>query len=165
MFGNLSFSFTTDAKDYAFNSVTLILGSGFSNGTDSFYVTLNEDAGAAPGTALELLAGATDPTESNTQYQYTGASRLTANTTYWITLTNIDETGEAYYDFLLADSTAESAGSVWSIGDTIYSSVSGLQEGIPGPFAALFDAHTVPIPGSAMLLMAGLIGVAGLRRK
>lgn len=169
--GDLSFSFTTDATNYTFNSVNLFLGTGVSDGIGgNFLVALSEDNGAIPGDFMEVLSGDTDPTQSDIAYQYSGSSILTANTTYWISLMNMDTTGNSLYDFLSAGTTDESASSVWSIGDDIYSSIAGGFIGATGPFLSQFDATIVtqtpvPEPASALLFMVGLIGIVGLRRK
>ena len=158
--GDLSFSFTTDANDYVFNSVTLILGAGAGGGTPGgFGVILGEDNSGTPGTGLELLAGSNDPTGFDAPYTYSGSSTLTANTTYWITLF---DSGDNFYDFNTVSTTNESAGSVWSIGDDVYSSVSGFQN-VAGPFTSQFDATVIPSgvpePASATLFLVGLMGL------
>lgn len=168
--GELSFSFTTDANDYVFNSVSLYSGEGsFSDGLGSFGVILRVDDETTPGTPgdmLDFLSGDSDPTEANTEYLYSGSAMLTANTTYWISIFTTDP-DDNFFEFLTAATTAESAASVWSIGDDIYSPDSGFQ-GATGPFASRFDATIVnqtpvPVPGSALLFFGGLIGVLGLR--
>jgi len=157
-YGDLSFSFTTDANDYVFNSVTLMLGTGDNGGTSGqfFSVTLGADNSGVPGAAMEVLAGSADPTGSDAPYTYSGSSTLTANTTYWITLSNSNN--NALYDFWAATTTQESAGSVWSIGDDIYSSLLGFQSA-NGPFVSQFDATAVPEPGSATLILLGVMGL------
>jgi hypothetical protein len=170
-FGDLSFSFTTDASDYTFNSVTLLTGYGnFGQGT--FSVSLNNDNGGNnPGSLLEDLNGDSNPTNMNALYQYTGSSILTANTTYWITLSNNDFTYSSFYDIQSASSTNESAASAWSIGDDIYSSSMGYQSAT-GPIVSQFDATAisvnptpVPAPAPALLFIFALAMFIGLRRK
>jgi hypothetical protein len=164
MFGDLSFSFTTDANNYTFNSVKLFLSSGSGGDNGTFSVTLHEDAGNAPGVFLEQLAGDDHPIGNNAEHQYVGSSMLTANTTYWITLSNNDATGENYYDFWGSSTTDESAASTWSIGDDIYSSLMGFQE-TNGPFVSQFDATAVPLPTSALLFLSGILSLPVLRRR
>jgi len=161
----LSFSFTTDANDYTFNSVTLILGSTGGFGTaGQFSVALSDDNFGTPGTLLELLAGSDTPTGFDTQYTYTGSSTLTSNTVYWITLA---DPGDNFYDFWAADTHAESAGSVWTIGDDLYDS-SGNSQGAQGPFASRFDATAIPsVPEPEVFWLMGpaIIGLEYRKHK
>ncbi len=162
--GDMSFSFTTDASDYVFNSVTLVLGFPIGGGTPGlFSVTLNADNSGTPGAILESLTGSNDPSTAETQYTYSGTSLLSANTTYWITLS---DPGDNFYDFYTANTTDESPGSMWSIGDDVYSSTWGFQNA-SGPYTSQFDADVspVPVPAAIWLFGSGLLGIYFKARK
>ncbi|MGB7759698.1 MAG: PEP-CTERM sorting domain-containing protein [Bryobacteraceae bacterium] len=169
-------AFTTDSNSYVLTNVTLAL-EGVSDASGTFSVSLYSASGSKPGGSLLTLGNAiADSSVSSTgynDYSYDGEDfALTPSTMYWIVVSGTsDSSGDVSWEGALSAeitpngeigrvASSSNGGNTWS---------SHPLSGDYKPFVMEVDGDpaggTVPEPGTALALMAGLAGLAVLRSK
>lgn len=147
-------SFSTDNQAYLLDSISLLISS-LDEGTS---VSLYSDAYSAPSQALATLtlSGAYTTNLAATRF-LAGNFSLTANTTYWVVLSNV--TGATDWSFQATDDGSSNASAEWD-GSYWSSSTS-----YPFQMSVNVTPASVPLPMSLPLLLTGLAGMIGFARR
>ncbi|WGS86101.1 choice-of-anchor R domain-containing protein [Methylomonas sp. UP202] len=146
-------SFSTDNQAYLLDSISLLISS-LDEGTS---VSLYSDAYSAPSQALATLtlSGAYTTNLAATGF-LAGDFSLTANTTYWVVLSNV--TGATDWSFQATDDGSANAWAEWD-GSYWSSSTS-----YPFQMSVRVTPAAVPVPMSLPLMLTGLAGIVGFAR-
>ena len=164
-------SFTTASAggDYLLSDVQVKLDSAPSTSPSTLFASIYSDASNLPGTPLESLSVGTFDTGTNLLTFNSGAFTLTAGSTYWVVMGDNSSTQNLYWYGTTSSAVVGLAG--WNINRRAGFSFNSGSSWTMANSVALYLAvnatpvTTVPEPGSFALLVAGLAGLIGFRRR
>ena len=163
-FGPLADSFSTGASGFNLGNVQLLLiGQGTTGGSIS--VGLFSDSSTQPGTLLSTIGTLNDSALMSSNYfNFALASpyTLAPNTRYWIELSTANNSG-AYWAWSLDQTGIGVAGEYFNNSLGTFANANGAYQ------MALSGTTPVPTPApepaTMLLLVPGLVGLIGFRRK
>jgi hypothetical protein len=164
-------AFTTDGVAWTLESVVLEIavrtaGGGLQGGFQvSVHADDNTDGSGnpipGPGTQLVLLTGPTDPSAGSSPV-YLGSAPLAANTTYWV-VASINPLSTTEYGWKETSVLTETGPG--SIADQSFVSDDSGATWISFTDPHIFAVNVIPEPGTALLCLSGLVGLAHIGRR
>lgn len=154
----LAQALTTDSNSYVLRTVTLLLAAD-----DTPTVSIYSDNDGTPDTLISALSLSSNYSSSvgNVTFSSSGLT-LSANTTYWVVLTDSVSASWAWTTsnsgngtaFSTASAESDDAGSTWFIADSY-----------PYQMSVSDTVSSVPIPASLPLLFSALTGMVAIARR
>ena len=159
--------FTVGSTAYVLSRIDLGLGS---TGTPSPVVSIYSNSGTNPGTSLANFT--TTSTVANKQvYSFTGSYTLSANTNYWIVLSNTNSASQESYEWYTNDAfsppTAKNSSGVTYLGTKEKNGTGGTWTDAIPSLSINVAGTAVPEPSTYALglIATGVLAAMARRRK